>query len=259
MTANPTILALDFDGVICDGLREYFQTASKAYAQIWQDAAREDLAPQFYRLRPVVETGWEMPVLIRALVLGIEETEILQNWAAIALQITMRDHVEAMQISTIVDEIRDRWIASDLESWLAEHRFYPGVLQRLAAVLDSPTRCVIISTKEGRFIQQLLRQQGIRLTEDQVYGKEVKRPKTQILRELTEKSGNVPIWFIEDRLKTLQGIEQQTDLKNVTLFLADWGYNTDRDRQSIQESDRIYLLSLQQFGQGFEAWMRDEG
>ncbi|KAM3095692.1 HAD family hydrolase [Phormidesmis sp. 146-35] len=255
MTANPTILALDFDGVICDGLREYFQTAWKAYAQIWQDATpREDLAPLFYRLRPVVETGWEMPVLIRALVLGIEESEILQNWAAIALQITTRDHVEAMQISALVDEIRDRQIASDLEGWLSEHRFYPGVLQRLADVLESSIQTVIISTKEGRFIQQLLRQQGIQLTDDQVYGKEVKRPKSQILRELIEKNGPVPIWFIEDRLKTLQGIEQQANLENVTLFLADWGYNTDRDRQSIGASDRIHLLSLQQFTQAFSTW-----
>jgi phosphoglycolate phosphatase-like HAD superfamily hydrolase len=255
MTANPTILALDFDGVICDGLREYFQTAWKAYSQIWQDATpRQDLAPQFYRLRPVVETGWEMPVLIRALVLGVEETEILQNWATIAIQITTRDHVEALQISRLVDDIRDRQIASDLEGWLSEHRFYPGVLQRLAEVLDSPIQTVIISTKEGRFIQQLLRQQGIQLTDDQVYGKEVKCPKSQILRELTEKNGNVPIWFIEDRLKTLQGIEHYADLENVTLFLADWGYNTDRDRQSIQENDRIHLLSLQQFSQAFSTW-----
>jgi phosphoglycolate phosphatase-like HAD superfamily hydrolase len=255
MTDNPTILALDFDGVICDGLREYFQTAWKAYAQIWQDtASREALAPQFYRLRPVVETGWEMPVLIKALVLGIEEAEILQNWAAIALQITTRDHIEAMQISTMVDDIRDRWIASDLESWLAEHRFYPGVLQRLTQVLDSPIQTVIISTKEGRFIQQLLRQRGIQLADEQIYGKEVKRPKAQILRELTERNGSISIWFIEDRLKTLQGIEHQPGLENVTLFLADWGYNTDRDRQSIRENDRIHLLSLQQFSQAFSTW-----
>ena len=32
----PTIIALDFDGVICDGLVEYFATTKKAYEQIWQ-------------------------------------------------------------------------------------------------------------------------------------------------------------------------------------------------------------------------------
>ncbi|TAF20763.1 MAG: HAD family hydrolase, partial [Nostocales cyanobacterium] len=39
MTANsPTILALDFDGVICDGLIEYFEVAWRTYCQIWSSA-----------------------------------------------------------------------------------------------------------------------------------------------------------------------------------------------------------------------------
>ncbi|MHC5726941.1 MAG: HAD family hydrolase, partial [Nostoc sp.] len=36
MTASsPTILALDFDGVICDGLIEYFEVSWRTYCQIW--------------------------------------------------------------------------------------------------------------------------------------------------------------------------------------------------------------------------------
>ena len=30
------ILALDFDGVICDGMAEYWQTAWRTYTQVWQ-------------------------------------------------------------------------------------------------------------------------------------------------------------------------------------------------------------------------------
>lgn len=256
---HPTILALDFDGVVCDGLREYFQTAWQAYCRIWQpkvSTPADGLASQFYRLRPVVETGWEMPVLLRALTLGATESEILQHWTAIAVQLTTQDELDALRVSAIVDEIRDEWIASDLDGWLAEHRFYPGILERLKAVLASPTQNFIISTKEGRFIQQLLQQQGIQLTDQQVYGKEVKRPKYEILRKLKEEFGEAAsIWFVEDRLKTLQVVEQQAGLENVTLFLADWGYNTEDDRQSAQRSDRIHLLSLQQFGQDFTTWI----
>ena len=32
----PTLLALDFDGVVCDGLREYFQTAWKVYGEVFE-------------------------------------------------------------------------------------------------------------------------------------------------------------------------------------------------------------------------------
>jgi hypothetical protein len=31
----PDILALDFDGVCCDGMREYFETSRRTHALIW--------------------------------------------------------------------------------------------------------------------------------------------------------------------------------------------------------------------------------
>jgi len=31
----PDILALDFDGVCCDGLREYFETSRRTCARVW--------------------------------------------------------------------------------------------------------------------------------------------------------------------------------------------------------------------------------
>ena len=31
----PNILALDFDGVLCDGMREYFETSRRTYVHIW--------------------------------------------------------------------------------------------------------------------------------------------------------------------------------------------------------------------------------
>ncbi|GAP96420.1 HAD family hydrolase [Leptolyngbya sp. NIES-2104] len=258
MSVTPRVLALDFDGVVCDGLKEYFQTAWKAYAQIWQAEATPDekFAPAFYRLRPVVETGWEMPVLIRAIVTGIEEKRIFQNWTAIATQIVSEDHLKPLEISAIVDTIRDQQIATDLESWLVEHEFYPGVLDRLRSILTSSTDFFIISTKEGRFIKQLLQKQGIELKDEQVYGKESKRPKPQVLAELKETFGETAsIWFVEDRLKTLQTIEKQETLANVELFLADWGYNTELERLEGEKSDRIHLLSLAQFAQDFSNWI----
>ncbi|MEP0917681.1 HAD family hydrolase [Leptolyngbya sp. DQ-M1] len=258
MSVIPRVLALDFDGVICDGLKEYFQTAWKAYAQIWQVTAPPDatIAPAFYRLRPVVETGWEMPLVIRALATGITEAEIFQNWTAIAAQIVTDNHLKPLEVGAIVDTIRDQLIATDLESWLAEHEFYPRVLERLRSVLSSSTDFVIISTKEGRFIKQLLHQQGIELRPEQVYGKESKRPKPQVLSELRQAYGETAsIWFVEDRLKTLEAVEKQETLTQVELFLADWGYNTASERQQAKESDRVHLLSLAQFSQDFSAWI----
>jgi phosphoglycolate phosphatase-like HAD superfamily hydrolase len=252
---TPNILALDFDGVLCDGLREYFQVAWRTYEQLWQPArsvSPEDLAPIFYRLRPVIETGWEMPVLLQALQQGIPETEILQHWVTIAPQILADSHLDAKTVSNALDHQRDEWITTDLNSWLALHRFYPGVIERLQSVISSAAYPVIISTKEGRFINQLLQEQGIELSDAQIIGKESQRPKHQVLRELA--ASDSTIWFIEDRLKTLLSIQPHADLAAVRLFLADWGYNTEPEREAAQHNNRIELLSLSNFVQDFSKW-----
>jgi len=257
----PTILALDFDGVICDGLIEYFQTAWRAYCRIWHPADETPpaaLAPPFYRLRPVVETGWEMPVVLRSLLTGTTEAEILDNWAAIAQTEIAKDGLTPAELSAAVDGIRDQWIATDLSDWLSQHRFYPGIIEQLRTVLISDTSIVIITTKEGRFVRQLLQQQGLDLADSQIFGKEVRQPKAQTLRDLMQKFGNqtnpLSIWFIEDRLKTLQVVKTQPDLMPIKLFLADWGYNTEPERETARQDERITLLSLEQFAQGFAAW-----
>ena len=255
---TPDMLALDFDGVLCDGLMEYFQVAWRTYEQLWQpdrSVLPEDLAPIFYRLRPVIETGWEMPVLLQALRQGVPETEILQHWIAIAPQILAESDLDSKTIGTVLDRQRDEWITTDLNSWLALHRFYPGVIERLQSVLSSAVYPVIISTKEGRFINQLLQKQGIELSDAQIIGKESQRPKHQVLRELAATNSELSsIWFIEDRLKTLLSIQPYADLAAIQLFLADWGYNTEQEREAAQQNTRIELLSLSNFAQDFSRW-----
>jgi phosphoglycolate phosphatase-like HAD superfamily hydrolase len=256
---SPTILALDFDGVVCDGLIEYFQTAWGTYCQIWSPASQtpeSDLAPTFYRLRPVIETGWEMPVLIRALALGISEARIWTDWNAIAQTILTTENLQAADIGVKLDGLRDEWIATDLNGWLSLHRFYPGVVEKLKSLLYSAIQPYIITTKEGRFVEQLLGQQEIEMPSSFIYGKECQRPKHQILRELiaASKGEAIRIWFVEDRLKTLQSVAKQSDLDEVRLYLADWGYNTPVQHDSIRNHPRIGLLSLSQFAGDFSDW-----
>jgi phosphoglycolate phosphatase-like HAD superfamily hydrolase len=253
----PDILALDFDGVVCDGLREYFVTTKEAYQQIWLEEVAESFAPSFYRLRPVIETGWEMPILLRALVLGVSETEILNDFQAIARQITEREGLSKQALVNQLDGVRDEWIQHNLADWLSLHRFYPGVIEQLRQLINSPNptnssiQLYIVTTKEGRFVKQLLQQQGIDLPAAQIIGKESKRPKYETLRILRDShqqpGATLRMTFVEDRLEALQEVAQQADLKFVELFLADWGYNFEGDRLLATQDRRIKLLSLAGF------------
>ncbi|TVP61412.1 MAG: HAD family hydrolase, partial [Nodularia sp. (in: Bacteria)] len=115
----------------------------------------------------------------------------------------------------------------------------------------------IVTTKEGRFVQQLLQREGVNLLRSTIFGKEVKRPKYETLRELIHKAEKKPVslWFVEDRIKTLHLVQQQTDLEDVKLFLADWGYNTQTERKAAQDDQRIQLLTLPQFTKNCTGWL----
>jgi phosphoglycolate phosphatase-like HAD superfamily hydrolase len=261
MTTAPSILALDFDGVLCDGLIEYFQTAWQAYCQLF---AVEDqtppvgLAERFYPLRPVIETGWEMPLLLHALQTGAADQAVLAGWPSLVRTIVQETQIPPAKAMAAVDGVRDRWIQTDLENWLSLHRFYPGVIAWLQRAIATGVYPIIISTKEGRFIQALLAQAGLTLPREQIIGKEIQQPKTQTLWQLLQSPppGTDPtnLWFIEDRLKTLEKVKAAPDLTGVKLFLADWGYNTTLEKEQAQRDERIHLLSLSQLVREFSNW-----
>ena len=253
---KPNILALDFDGVICDGLIEYFASTKRAYQQIWSSEIADSYAPSFYKLRPVIETGWEMPILLRALVLGISQTDILDDWKSTSLKLLETEGLEKSNVVQKLDGVRDSWIKNNLDEWLGLHRFYSGIINRLQQILNSDVKLYIVTTKEGRFVKQLLQQQGIDLPISNIIGKESKRPKYETLRIIRDSntSQDLNIFFVEDRLKALQQVAQQPDLNFVRLFLADWGYNLKSDRTLASQDSRINLLSLEQFSQPFNAW-----
>ncbi len=250
----PAVLALDFDGVLCDGMREYFEAALRTHNRFWPAPAPgvlADLAASFARLRPVVETGWEMPLVIRALLAGASEAELLHDWRPGGFL----GGPAPDELARTLDGVRDEWITEDRAGWLDSHRFYPGVIARLAARAGDPVRTVIVTTKEGRFVRELLRREGVELDENRIFGKEVRRPKAAILRELLAAHGG-PLWFVEDRLKTLEDVAAEPDLFGTRLYLADWGYNTPGDRAAARRRPGIAVLSLRDFTGDFAAWPR---
>lgn len=258
----PDILALDFDGVLCDGMQEYFETSRRTYAQVWPDAPTpgEELFPAFQTLRPVIMTGWEMPVLLRALTQGHTQEAMLADWEAVRDTLVQPQSPEGKTLgrtlSQGLDDVRRDWIASSVTDWLTRNVPYCSMaeMQRLVA---EPEAVVLVTTKEGEFARQILDDWGLHLAD--IQGKEAGTHKCDNLRALiaqhTASHGRRPrLWFVEDRLETLQHVASHDDLNDVGLFLADWGYNTAATRATVAGQARIRLLSLAQFRGGVSAW-----
>src|SRR5262245_38772617 len=142
--AIPDVLALDFDGVLCDGMLEYFETSRRTYAKVWpgEPEPGDESLPAFRRLRPVIMTGWEMPLLLRAIVTKRPEDAIAERWPEVrdALVAAERLHeggrLEAL--AHTLDDVRRDWIDADRRGWLAQNVPYCtlGELRSLVAEPD---------------------------------------------------------------------------------------------------------------------------
>ncbi len=248
MDFPPRLLALDFDGVLCNGLREYFQTSWRVYQQVWPAPVvpPATLEQQFAQLRPVITVGWEMPVLLRAILEGIPLAEIQEHWPAVRDRLLELYQLSSADLGQRVDGLRDAWIRTDWQSWLTLHEFYEGVVAAVQRWQAQGQPLAIVTTKEQRFVSYLLEQVGLTFPVTAIYGKEQQQPKTTILQQLQSEYGE-PLWFVEDRLGALLQVAATPDLASAHLFLATWGYTTAADRQQVQGHPRIQPLTLPEF------------
>jgi hypothetical protein len=261
--AIPDILALDFDGVLCDGMCEYFDSSRRTYMRIWPADTRPDdnLLPAFRALRPVIMEGWEMPILLRAIVKGHSIAAVLQGWEkirdAFLNEGPLQGRALVSALAHTLDEVRRECIAADPHNWLEQHVPYCSrdEMRRLVA---EPERTALVTTKGGVFARQILDHWDVHLAA--IQGKEAGSHKCDNLRGLiadyAEGYGRQPqLWFVEDRLETLQHVTTHADLAEVGLFLADWGYNTAAARAAVRGGGRIHLLALERFKQGLATWL----
>jgi phosphoglycolate phosphatase-like HAD superfamily hydrolase len=221
------------------------------------------VADRFAALRPLIESGWEMPLMVHALLAGVPAPvlESRHGWLEAAPALMKTAGVTAEALGRALNRVRDEWFARDSPGWLAHHHFYPGVPDRLVALLGGPTKAVIVTTKTERFARALLTGADPRLTAMTVIGREPGQPvpKPAILRRLADDHGlgadAAGVWFVEDMLETLEATAKRADVGGVRLFLCDWGYNTPADRARVTGGGgRIKLLSLDRFAAPLEAW-----
>ncbi|HSB70106.1 MAG TPA: HAD family hydrolase [Candidatus Methylomirabilis sp.] len=255
-------MALDFDGVICNTVSEGLRSAWQVCREIRGEGGPNpppEAGAVFVRLRPVLESGWEFPALLLAILDGVPEAALREGfqttWRAAILA---KHHLTPDTLAARFDAVRDRAIRAGLTDWLQDQRLYPGMADRLRDILREGVQVFVLTTKEGRFAKTLLEMHGVTLPSAQVWGKEQAQPKPDLLHALRQGQAAeyADIWFVEDRLKTLQSVEAQAGLSAVRLHLATWGYLMPTDREEAAADPRIVPLTLERFCQDFSAWIR---
>ncbi|OUR71191.1 hypothetical protein A9Q92_00875 [Methylophaga sp. 42_8_T64] len=242
-----TVYALDFDGVICDSAIETAITGWKVATQIWPEMpeeAPEELISLFRLVRPVMETGYEAILIMRALYEGHSADHVLINFNNQIKHIINRDELNTDKLKQRFGDTRDLWIKQDLAGWMAKNPLFPGIKEKLQQ-LDKKNS-YIITTKQERFVSQIFASNGIEFPAEKIYGLDRKLSKQQVLKHLARQHPEQDILFVEDRLPTLLNVINDHQLDAIKLFFATWGYNTQADKSSANELERVRLINLEQ-------------
>ncbi|KAI3437958.1 hypothetical protein D9Q98_000402 [Chlorella vulgaris] len=253
------VVALDFDGVTCDSVGESSLSAFKAAAKLWPEvfatpkaeACKDELVEKMRVVRPVVETGYENLVQIRCLLEGVDPQDMLLHWHDMLPEYMQRWQLDRLQLVDLFGSTRDEWMASDMQGWLAPNRIYPGVADAVREFMQHD-ECYIVTTKQARFTEAIMKQMaGIAFPSDRIFSQTVSgQPKSEVLEMLAARHPQAAGYlFVEDKMSTLEKVAKMSSLEQYQLFLVDWGYNTEPERQRAQACDRIQVVDIEQFSQ----------
>jgi phosphoglycolate phosphatase-like HAD superfamily hydrolase len=242
------LYALDFDGVICDSAVETGITGWKVAHQIWHDMPslpNEQDIDNFRLVRPVMETGFEATLIMRLLFQGENPSDLLANFTSKVNDIISCESLSIDDLKQQFGETRDHWIDHDLDEWIEMNPLFDGVANKLRQI--GPKQTYIITTKQERFVDQIFKANKIDFPMSRIFGLDRNMSKTQILADLLAKHKNQTILFVEDRLPTLHNVINDKNLATVSLYFANWGYNTKQDKKEALAINAITTIDLTHF------------
>jgi phosphoglycolate phosphatase-like HAD superfamily hydrolase len=247
------VFVLDFDGVLCDSAAETAVTAWRAGQSIWPHwqggEPPAEYRQRFIKLRPVVETGYQTIPLMGLITKGLDDERIASHFHELCDELLQEIDYPREQCARLFNEARAHWMRQDLSDWLSRQRFYPLIIERFREKLNAEWPLFILTTKQERFIEALLKGQGIVFPKERIFGLDTGQKKEDTLEELLQWPDlHRATWhFVEDRLATLLRILQRESLNRVRLYLASWGYNMIQDREQARLNKAITLWNPEQF------------
>ena len=270
MPSSP-LLVFDFDGVLVDGMAEYWWSARRAAEALAADqpgmslSLPEQAPAGFARLRPLIHKGWEM--VLMAAELGRPDFDLegtLAHYDRGLAEALVRWGWEPAQLQRALETVRSEAIGTDLPAWLALHRFYPGVVDRLAGLEQEGADWAVLTTKGGAFAARLLAAAG--LTPARLFGHE-QGSKPEVLLQLVAEAAAQgaaqgeargeqparPLWFLEDRRPTLELVRGTPGLERVRCYLVAWGYLAPGDDENL-EAVGIRWLEPDRFAAPLAQW-----
>ena len=244
-----SLLVFDFDGVIVDGMAEYWWSSWNAAKSL--NAEPPGLSPEqvpdlFRRLRPWIHHGWEM-VLLAAELSGLDESAWVEGYEVQQHAALLRRGWRGDLLQDALDRARLQAVQQDRAAWLQLHRPFPGLARRLQLLGEEGLDWAVLTTKSEAFTAELLN--AFDLQPARLDGREA-GPKPEVLLRLQRER---PLrGFVEDRRATLETVLYTEGLQGLPCYLVDWGYLKPADRKQLPPG--IQLIGLDRLAKPLAQW-----
>ena len=249
MSAQKVFL-FDFDGVIVDGMNEYWHSSLLACEKylnspkILVDQKLYKKVPNtFKEIRPWVKYGWEMVLIVHEIIKtkkplkNLNKDNFINKYHQNCQKVLKDNCWIAEDLQKILDKSRKTQIDQNFETWVNLHNPFFEVVNFIGDLKKRGVKTVIITTKGRIFAEKILKE--LNIFPEFIFGYE-SGTKIEIAEELT-KAYEI-LGFIEDRKKTLIQIKENSETAHIPCFLADWGYLKSSDRDNL--NNEIKLLKL---------------
>ena len=243
------LFLFDFDGVIVDGMNEYWHSSLLACEKFLNppDIIDQNLYKQvsntFIEIRPWVKYGWEMLIIVHEIIKkdnplnNINKSDFVNNYHQNCAEILLDNSWVADELQKCLDKSRKYQIDKDFNNWVRLHRPFYEVIDFIEKIKKGKIKTGIITTKREIFAAKIL--EKLNIFPELIFGYE-SGTKVDIASKLSKEYEI--IGFIEDRKKTLIDIKQNINTKYIPCYLAEWGYLKNTDRHNLPYD--IKLLKL---------------
>ena len=244
------VFLFDFDGVIVDGMREYWHSSLLACEKylnspyiVVDQKLYKNVPDIFKEIRPWVKYGWEMVLIVHQIIKTENQLErfnkddFINKYHQNCQKILRENSWTAKDLQKTLDMSRNYQIEKDFETWVNLHNPFFEVINFMEELKKREIKTGIITTKGKVFAEKILKQ--LNISPEFIFGYE-SGTKVKIAEELT-KAFKI-LGFIEDRKKTLLDIKENPKTNHISCFLADWGYLKYSDKDDL--NNEIKLLKL---------------
>ena len=244
------LFLFDFDGVIVDGMNEYWHSsllACKNFLNSPEISLNQNLhkkvSKTFIEMRPWVKYGWEMIIIVHEIIKrenplnDNNKVQFLNKYHQNCQKILLDNSWNAEDLQKYLDKSRQHQIDRNFDTWLKLHNPFYEVIEFIEKTKKKNIKSGIITTKGKIFAKKILGK--LNIFPELIFGYE-SGSKIEIASKLSKQYEI--IGFIEDRKQTLINIKLNDETKHIPCYLADWGYLKNTDRTNL--SDQIKLLKL---------------